>query len=241
MARIGREPKNDSTTPEEPTDNLKQVARSSSRKLLTLLLGGALILFLLHISPIGEMVRNRERFTAILQQSGDMRAELYFVLVSSLMIMVGTPRLLFYTLGGFVFGFWEGLFLSLLSSLTGSFLTFHAARWGGKTWLMARFGHRQLFRKIIHTEPTVASVALIRMLPISNLVINAGLAVGPVENRAFLLGSLIGFLPQGVVVVIVASGIAADVPWAGALQIGTAGILLLFLYFWTIRRNRKDD
>ncbi|MEO8409405.1 MAG: hypothetical protein ABI478_02455, partial [Propionivibrio sp.] len=106
-------------------------------------------------------------------------------------------------------------------------------------WLTHRFGKRRFFRKIVDAQPTVASVALMRMLPVSNVIINAALAVSRVDNRAFLLGSFVGFLPQGVVAVIVGSGVAADVPWAGALQIGVAGVLLLSVYLWTSRKHRE--
>ena len=93
----------------------------------------------------------------------------------------------------------------------------------------------------MHAKPTVASVALMRMLPVSNVIINAGLALSHVGNRAFLLGSLVGFLPQGVVAVVIGSGMAEDVPWAGAAQIGIACILLLAIVFWTSKKNRRNQ
>ena len=116
---------------------------------------------------------------------------------------------------------------------------FRAARWGGKDWLTERFGHRRFFGRIVHSKPTVASVFAMRMLPVSNAIINIGLALSHVGDRAFLLGSLLGFLPQGIVAVIIGSGMATDVPWMGAAQIGVAGIVLLATFFWTARKHRK--
>ena len=58
-------------------------------------------------------------------------------------------------------------------------------------------------------------------------------------DRAFLLGSLLGFLPQGIVAVIIGSGMATDVPWMGAAQIGLAGAVLLVTFLWTARKHRK--
>ncbi len=218
---------------------LEQVTQSTSRKLLILLAIGAALLLLMHTTPFGEQVRNWDSL-AELFKAGGIRAQIYFILISTLLITVGTPRLLFYALGGFAFGFWEGLLWSLCSSLIGSFLTFRAARWGGRDWLTERYGKRPFFGRIVHAKPTVASVALMRMLPVSNVIINAGLALSHVGNRAFLLGSLVGFLPQGVVAVVIGSGMAEDVPWAGAAQIGIACILLLAIVFWTSKKHRSQ-
>lgn len=223
-----------------PPPDLEQVAQNATRKLLTLVTIGAALLLVIHTTPFGEQVRNWDSLSSLFR-TGGIKAELYFVLISSFLIMVGTPRLLFCTLAGFAFGFWEGLFWSLVGSLVGSFLAFRGARWGGKAWLTQRFGQRRFFSRIVHAKPTIASVILMRMLPVSNGIINVGLALSHVSNRAFLLGSVVGFLPQGIVAVIIGSGMAAEVPWAGAVQIGIAGVLLLGIFFWTSRQRRKHS
>ena len=223
---------------ESESADLEQVAQTTSRKLLILLAIGAVILLLIHATPFGEQFRNWDALTHTFE-GGGIKAELYFVLISSILMMFGAPRLLFCGLAGFAFGFWEGLFWSLGSSLIGSFMAFRAARWGGKDWLTERFGHRRFFGRIVHSKPTVASVFAMRMLPVSNAIINVGLALSHVGDRAFLLGSLLGFLPQGIVAVIIGSGMATDVPWMGAAQIGLAGAVLLVTFLWTARKHRK--
>ena len=223
---------------ETESAELEQVAENTSRKLLILLGIGALILLLIHTTPFGEQFRNWDALAHTFE-GGGIKAELYFVLISSVLMTFGAPRLLFCGLAGFAFGFWEGLFWSLASSLLGSFMAFRAARWGGKGWLTERFGHRRFFGRIVRSKPTVASVFAMRMLPVSNAIINIGLALSHVGDRAFLLGSLLGFLPQGIVAVVIGSGMATDVPWMGAAQIGVAGIVLLATFFWTARKHRK--
>ena len=218
--------------------NLEQVAENTSRKLLILLGIGALMLLLIHTTPFGQQFRNWDALAHTFK-GGGITAELYFVLISSMLMMFGAPRLLFCGLAGFAFGFWEGMFWSLASSLLGSYMAFRAARWGGKGWLTEHFGHRRFFGKIAHSKPTVASVFAIRMLPVSNAIINVGLALSHVGDRAFLLGSLLGFLPQGIVAVIIGSGMATDVPWMGAAQIGVAGVILLATFLWTAHKHRK--
>ena len=222
---------------ETESAELEQVAENTSRKLLILLGIGALILLLIHTTPFGEQFRNWDALAHTFE-GGGIKAELYFVLISSVLMMFGAPRLLFCGLAGFAFGFWEGMFWSLGSSLLGSYAAFRAARWGGKDWLTERFGHRRFFGRIVHSKPTVASVFAMRMLPVSNAIINVGLALSHVGDRAFLLGSLLGFLPQGIVAVIIGSGMATDVPWMGAAQIGVAGVVLLATFFWTAKKHR---
>lgn len=172
-------------------------------------------------------------------QTGGTRANLGFVALSAVLIMVGTPRLLFFGLGGFVFGFWEGLLWSLCGSLLGSFIAFRGARWAGRGWLAARFGQHRHFGQVINAQPGVASVTLIRLLPISNVIINIGLAVSSVGSRAFLVGSLIGFLPQGILGVLVGSGLTDESALSGSAPIGIAALLLLAALF-KLTKRRQD-
>ena len=235
----GDEMPEDDTLADAPIPDLEQVATSTSRKLLILLCVGAILLYVFNATPIGRQIRDWDTLAGIFNTE-DFRGEVYFLVISTVLTAVGVPRLLFYALGGFAFGFWEGLFWSLCSSVIGSFAAFRIARWGSREWLIEHFGKRRFFNRIAHAEPTVASVALMRMLPVSNAIINFGLSLSHAGNRAFLIGSLIGFLPQGIVAVIIGSGIAKDVPWAGALQIGGAGILLLGLFVWSKKQRSRD-
>ena len=217
-----------------------QATRGAALRLLILLTVGAVALFALHGSPLGEQLRDWQTLAQWLQ-TDDLQARVYFFALSSPLVMLGTPRLIFFGLAGFAFGFPEGLFWSLSSTLTGSYLAFRIARWGGRAWLTVHFGKNRHFRRIADAQPGIASVALIRMLPISNLIINLALAVGSTGNRSFVLGSLAGFLPQGIVAVLIGSGLADELPWAGAAQIGCAGLLVLAVVAWACRQGRRQS
>lgn len=217
-----------------------QAAEHGSRKLL-ILLGVALLLFgLLHFTALGERLQDGPAMRALME-AGDLEAALWFIGITVLLMCIGTPRLLFYALGGVVFGFWAGLGLSLVGSLLASFIVFRVARWGGRDWLTQRFGQRRLFARIVAVQPTVLSVALVRCLPVSNLVINIGLALSRVRNRAFVWGTLIGFLPQGVVAVLLGSGVADDVPLEGAVQLVAAGAIALLFLLYSLWRRRATQ
>jgi len=228
----------DTAQEENEAAELEGAAQNTSRKLLTLLVVGALLLAAIHLTPWGQRIRDWDSLAGLFK-GGGLQAEIYFALISSFLMMLGVPRLLFCALAGFAFGFWEGLFWSTLSSLIGSYAAFLAARWGAREWLAAKFGKRRFFGRIVHTKPTTMSVVLVRMFPVSNAIINFGLALSSVGSSAFLLGSLIGFLPQGVVAVVIGSGMASDVPWASAVQIAIAAVLLLATFFWTSRHRRN--
>ena len=220
--------------------DIGQVAGNTSRKLLVLLALGAIGFLLIHFTSFGEQLRNWDSLTTLFK-GGGLRAELSFLLISALLMTIGTPRLLFWGVAGFAFGFWPGLFWSSCSSLLGSYLGFRAARWGGRAWLTERFGKNRFFSRIVAIDPTIASVILIRLLPVSNAIANVGLALGKVSSRSFLIGSLIGFLPQGVVALIIGSGMADDVPWAGAMQIAIAGTLLAVILWWAKRQGARRE
>jgi uncharacterized membrane protein YdjX (TVP38/TMEM64 family) len=214
---------------------------SPGLRLLILLALLCALLASLYFSPWGEALGDREVFDelASLARTGDFRAVLCFVLLSSLLIMVGTPRLIFFTFGGFAFGLWSGLLYSLGACLAGSFMAFSLARWGARAWLAGHFGERRLIKRMVAARPSIPAIALFRFLPISNALVNIGLALSSADNRQFLLGSLLGYLPQGLIAVLIGSGLAESIPGSGAVHIGIASVLLLILLYWTARIRRQ--
>jgi uncharacterized membrane protein YdjX (TVP38/TMEM64 family) len=216
---------------------LDEVARQSSRKLLILLGVGLAVLLLMHYTPLGDRIRDRAAISALID-AGGIEAAAYFVALTAALMAVGTPRLPFYALGGFAFGVVNGLLLSVCGSLLGSFLMFRAARWGGRSWLLQRYGTKPAFRRVTDTQPSAVAVALVRMLPISNALINIGLSLSRVGNRDFLIGTTLGFLPQGIIATLVGAGIADEALWEAALPLALAAALLALILIWTSRRMR---
>ena len=88
-------------------------------------------------------------------------------------------------------------------------------------------------------RPTVLSVALVRTLPLSNAIINIGLAMSRVTSPIFLSGTLIGFMPQGVVAALVGSGIADETVSGGVLNLALAMVLVSLVAIWSWRRSRS--
>lgn len=217
---------------------LPAVAAASSRKFIAILGLALIVFFVIHFTPFAEALDALTDLDQTLLAGGGGSAAAWFVLITAGLMAIGMPRLVFYVLGGIAFGFWSGLLLALIGSLIGSFIAFRVARWGGRDWLIARFGKHRLFARISGTKPTVTSVALVRMLPVSNMILNVGLSLSRVGNRAFLFGTLVGFLPQGVVAVLIGSGVGEETVLQGAAQIGAAAIILVAVMVWSARRLR---
>jgi uncharacterized membrane protein YdjX (TVP38/TMEM64 family) len=217
---------------------IERAARAGSRKMTTFIVIAVVIFVVLQFTPAGDRVRD---WPAIyeLMAGGDLEAALWFVGLTIVLMALGTPRLLFYGLAGFAFGFWEGLGLAIVGSLIASWLVFRVARWAGRDWLRARLGHHRFFARIVGIQPTALSVALVRCLPVSNLIINLALAVSRVRGRAFMLGTLVGFLPQGVVATLIGSGVADEVPWEGAVQLAVAALIVAALFGASVWRRRQ--
>lgn len=212
------------------------------KRLLLLLAGAAAIFALLYFTPIGTLLRDVQQIRAFLK-GDDLWAELTFTILITLLVAIGMPRLIFYGIGGLAFGFWQGLLFAQIGSLLGSFLTFFAIRHGGRGWLMARFGEHRFVKKAFRVKSSVKAVVLIRQLPLHGLMITGGLALSQASARAFLLGTFIGYLPQGVIAALIGSGMVDEQAMAGFGKLVIAATVLLLatvlLRRWRRKRTRQ--
>lgn len=154
--------------------------------------------------------------------------------VTSVLTFAGLPRLVFFALAGFLLGFGEGFAIALSGSLMGSFAIFGLLRWSGRDWIANRFGKGGLSR-ITAVEPNVISVFMVRQLPVSSLFINAGLAMSRVKSPAFLMGSLLGFIPQGAAAALIGSGGSKHSLMDGSLQLAGAAVVIIVMAVWAWR------
>ncbi len=155
-------------------------------------------------------------------------------------VALGAPRLIFYLLGGLAFGFWQGLLLAQVGAVAGSWLTFFAVRHGGRSWLQQRFGSHRLVGRAFRVRSSVKAVVMIRQLPLTSVMINGGLALSQVSTRVFLLGTFVGYLPQGVIAVLIGSGVVDERALEGFGKLLAAGVVLTLGAFmlWRWRRRR---
>lgn len=206
------------------------------RRLLILLAAAATIFLLLYFTPLGALVRDIQHLRTYLA-GDDLWAELTYAGIVLALVAVGLPRLMFYVLGGLAFGFWWGLALAQTGALIGSWITFWAVRHGGRGWFQQRFGHHRLVGRAFRVSSSVKAVIMIRQLPLTSLMINGGLALGEVSTRAFLVGTFIGYLPQGIVAALVGSGVVDERAVDALGKLAAAAAVLLF-GAWLLWRRR---
>jgi uncharacterized membrane protein YdjX (TVP38/TMEM64 family) len=124
-----------------------------------------------------------------------------FTGVVALLVAAGVPRLALWTLGGVAFGLARGLLFAEVGTVLGSYATFCFMRWAGRDavlrkWpVLDRYAHRL-------GRGGWATVLVARVTPVSSLLVNATLALTRVRHTQFLLASAVGFLPEGVPVVL---------------------------------------
>jgi uncharacterized membrane protein YdjX (TVP38/TMEM64 family) len=184
------------------------LSRDLNRLLILLVIASA-IFALFYFTPVGAIVRDVQALRTYLK-GDDLWAELTFGAMTAGLVAIGVPRLIFYGIGGLAFGFWQGLLLAQFGTLLGSFMTFYAVRHGGRDWLLNRFGQHRFVGKAFRVRSSIKAVVMIRQLPLHSLMITGGLALSEVSARVFLLGSFIGFLPQGLIATLISSGIVAE-------------------------------
>lgn len=209
---------------------------------LGVMLSVAVVLVVFYsVRPAGMAGWGDPRSLAALMERASLTGVWGFTLFSGVLIFAGVPRLLFFALGGLLMGFAGGFPLALAASVTGSYASFVFLRWGSRDWLVKRCGNGGLLGRITGSEPTVASVFFVRQLPVSNLLINAGLAMGRVKAPVFLAGSLLGFIPQGAVATLIGSGVAEETWSHGAARLGIAAAIMAAAWVlrpaWTGKRT----
>ncbi len=216
--------------PEGPEDDieLESVApgfNKELRRLLLLLAAAAAAFVLLYFTPVGAVVRDIHQLRAFLA-GDDFWAEMAYTVLVVALVALGTPRLIFYVLGGLAFGFWQGLALAQVGAVIGSWLTFCAVRSGGRGWLRQRFGSHRFVGKAFRVRSSVKAVVMIRQLPLTSVMINGGLALSQVSPRVFVIGTFIGYLPQGVIAALIGSGVVDEKAMEGLGKLVAAGIVL---------------
>jgi len=168
--------------------------------------------------------------------------EALFLGVGTIATAVGVPRQAVIFLGGYAFGPWIGALLAMIAQGFGCALSFYWARAVGRGWaerrLAGRFGHR--LRPLADTlrQNTFGATLALRLLPIgNNLALNLLAGMSGVSPSGFMLGSLLGYLPQTVVFVMLGDGVAVAREWQIAL--GAALLVLASaIGMWLLRRHK---
>jgi uncharacterized membrane protein YdjX (TVP38/TMEM64 family) len=164
--------------------------------------------------------------------------ELLFLAVGGFATAVAVPRHIISFLGGYAFGFGLGGALAVAATEIGCVLDFFYARVVGRPLLSARMGARVRRIEAFLAANPFAMTLLVRLLPVgNNFATSLTAGVSRVPARPFLLGSLLGYIPQTMVFALAGSGIEMGARYRIALAVlffvvsGAIGI-------WLYRRYR---
>ena len=143
---------------------------------------------------------------------------LLFVLVCCLLGSVGLSRQVIAFLGGYAFGFSQGVMLSMVAVVAACITTFYVSRILLRAYLENRFSARiQQVDAFLH-ENTFTMALLVRLLPLgSNWMINIAAGVSSVRKYPFFLGSALGYIPQMLIFSLLGSGTRVDQFWQVAI------------------------
>ena len=164
--------------------------------------------------------------------------ELLYLAVGALCTAVAVPRHVISFLGGYAFGFGVGSLLAVVATQIGCLLDFFYARIVGRPLVATRMGARvRRIEDFLAANP-FSMTLLIRLLPVgNNFATCLAAGVSRVPAKPFLLGSLIGYIPQTMVFALAGSGIEMGAAPRVALAVlffvvsGAIGI-------WLYRRYR---
>jgi uncharacterized membrane protein YdjX (TVP38/TMEM64 family) len=177
------------------------------RKLVFLVIGVGLFLTIISLSPLGQYL---SRWDEVSRQIRGFGALAPLILMGSVcaLVAVGFPRLVFCVIAGMTLGFWSGLFWAQAGTLLGNYVLFVVVRSGRQDWAQRFLARRSKLHTAIQQRGALG-VILARQLPLPGLVINLACALLPISHLDFIVGTIIGQLPQAI-------------PWtligAGALQ-----------------------
>jgi len=194
---------------------------------LCVVLIGAMVLA--YCVPIRHWLTDSRRVGEALSSVGIWTYPTCVVAVAAL-VACGVPRLLLCGVAGMILGFWRGLTVVQLGTLLGYYGVFLFIRWGGRDWALRRWPALQKWADLVH-DHGLMGVILLRQLPIHGTFINLGLGLSRVKHRHFLIGTLIGSLPEAIPATLAGAGLvkASMKATAGYLGIAAAALAVIWI------------
>lgn len=217
-------------------DTTPDIKTETRRLIIGACLVGVLIV-LIYLTPLKEWLAEVKALKSRIDEFG-WKAHAAFIFGSIAGIALGVPRLLLCGLGGFLFGFWEGLLASQFAGVLGSYGAFLITRtWAPKAWVQSKLANRERLRAVLE-RPSIASIFVARQLPVPGLVPNVLLGVLPTRHSTFLIGTFLGYLPSNIPVAFAGSSPGKGDLTMAAWQL-TASIVLLLVFGGLIKMIRR--
>jgi uncharacterized membrane protein YdjX (TVP38/TMEM64 family) len=230
-----------SAGPKPPTELKLQAAETAEgsvcaqapwRKIAVLATIVAVMLALVYLSPLrGWLGRLREISDQI--RGLGVLAPLVVMAGIGVLVALGFPRLVLCAIAGMALGFWSGLLWAQLGTLLGNYATFLVARFAARPWAARYLSKRGKLHTLVQREG-IAGVILARQVPVPGLLVNLACALFPLRHRDFLIGTLVGQLPEAVPCTLIGAGALRN---AGLIGLGVAVAVVAWIGLrWLVRR-----
>ena len=202
----------------------------------------AVFMAIAHFTPLRAWITNVQSWKAVVREMG-WPAHAGFAAAAAVGVMMGVPRLPLCGAAGLVFGFAEGLCLSLAGSTVGSYGAFLLSRVGVRRLAESRTNRWPWLAKLLK-KPSLGRVIWVRQIMVPGVVLNVLLGMTRVRHRTFWLGTLIGYLPLNIAFTLVGSGLGkGDLAQTLAQLLGALAVVHGVAWFlWrSVRRDRQGD
>lgn len=209
-----------------------------TRQVLFAVLLVAGFMALVHFTDLKAWITNVQTWKEMVRQFG-WGAHAIFMAACAGTVMLGVPRLPLCAAAGLVFGFGQGLVLSLVASTLGSYGAFVLSRHGFRRAVESRAEKWPWLKKMLK-KPSVLRVFWVRQLMVPGLVLNVLLGMTPVKHTRFLLGTLLGYLPLNVAFSLVGSGLGKGRLTTTLTQLLSA-MAVINIAAWLVYRMMKKQ
>lgn len=179
--------------------------KPSWQKIILLALGAGALLSIVYFSPLRHYLGHWQEVSQDIRNFGPL-APLVLTVSVAVLVAVGFPRLLFCVIAGMALGFWSGLLWAQLGTLVGNYALFLMARAGGRDWMHRFLSRRPQLQSTIQQRGALG-VILARQVPLPGLVINLTCALLPIRHADFIVGTIIGQLPQAIPCTLIGAGV----------------------------------
>lgn len=229
----------DLTTSAEAEQATSRALSKETRQVLTAVLVVAVLVAVARFTPLKHWLDKVQDGKELVRQFGAW-AHVIFLAACTGSVLLGLPRLPLCAAAGLIFGFGQGLAVSLIGSTLGSYGTFVLSRQGFRRAAESRAEKWPWLKKLLK-KPSIARVFWVRQLMVPGLVLNVLLGMTPVRHSRFLLGTMLGYLPLNVAFSLVGSGLGkADLAHTLAQLLAAMGVINVaaWLVYRVIRKQR---
>ena len=166
-----------------------------------------------------------------------------FILLSIVVAVFMLPGQLLAIVGGIIYGGVVGGALTVIGASVGATLSFIIGKYVARDYVVKKFQHNEVFKKIEHgvAENGVSFLIFTRLVPIFPYAIQSyAYALTPMTVRKFSVISFLTMLPASFIYAFMASEIVRrGVSWTLLVELSLAGLLLALLSFLPKKISKK--